>query len=278
MKTTFDQKLISSFLLFIDHTLLDKGQAYINYSGRFYSVPTPYNGLYAYAAPFRQLVFDQGITGATQFSGIYLNNNFVTIGQSGLQSINHPDGTIYFNSQLPTNTVLSGDYSVKEFNTQISDLWEMRLIFDTKYEINARTSQNLSGLSSDTKTAPAIFIRYKDTENKGFAFGGIDDNSLKLRLIAICNTEFQKIGVCNIFKNLNFSGIPYITGTLPFSFKGDWTGTPYNYNNLPFDTTYSPFIKEVRAYDVPQAGEYANINRSMAILDFEIFTAMRHNT
>jgi hypothetical protein len=153
----------------------------------------------------------------------------------------------------------------------------MKLLFETKYVSNSKYNQTLSGLSIDTKTSPAIYIRYKESENQPFAFGGIDDNRLKIRAVLIADTEFQKIGICNIFKNLKNSGVNIINST-PLDFRGSYTGTNYNYRNLSFDPVYQPFIKEVKCYDIPQLGEYTNVAKSMAMIDFELFTAMKHNT
>lgn len=276
MRVSHDVKTISSFLLFLDHVVQSHGEAFVNYSGALYSIVSPYYGLYAYATPFKQLCNDSSIAGATIMTGVYINNVYVNVGTSGLKYINHTEGVVYFTGALPTNTSVSGRYAFKEFNTQITDQWDMKLLFETKYVSNTKYNQALSGLPADTKTAPAIFLRFKAGENKPFSFGGLDDNSLKIRAVIIADNEFQKIGICNIFKNLNLSGFGIVNST-PFDYRGNYTGNDYNYNNLSISSTYQPFVRECRSYEIPQLGQYSDVARSMAIVDFEIFTAMKHN-
>jgi hypothetical protein len=277
MKVTHDVKTISSFLLFLDRVIQEKGEAYTNYSGVLTRTNNSHNGLYAYTAPFKSLVADAGISGASVMTGVYLNGNFVTVGQSGLSHINYNDGAAYFSGQLPASTVVSGRYAFKDFNIQISDQLEMKLLLETKYTSNGRYNQQLSGLPLDVVTAPIVFLKYKSSENLPFSFGGIDDNSIKIRAITICDNEFQKIGISNIFKNLNWSGFRMVNST-QLNYRGDYTGLAYNYHNINFDSAYVPFIKEVKIFDVPWVGEYENMPKNAVLADFEIFAAMRHNT
>jgi len=277
MRVTHDLRTISSFALYLDHVITEKGGAFTNYSGLLYRISSPSQGLYAYATPFKYLGNDASITGMNVISGVYLNSTLVNIGTSGLYSINHNEGVAYFTGQLPASTNISGHYAVKDFGIKITDQPEFKLLLETKYVINSKYNQTLSGLATDVITAPIIFLKYKQTENKPFSFGGIDDNSIKIRAIIIADSEYLKIGACNILKNLNWSGF-YLVDSTPFDFKGSYTGAVYNYNNLNFDTDYTPFVKEVRIFDVPPVGEYENMPKNAAIADFEIFCAMRHNT
>jgi hypothetical protein len=277
MIVTHDVKLMSSFMLFLDHVVMEKGRAFTNYSGSLYRVNSPYQGLYAYASPFKHLGYDASISNMNVMSGIYLNNTLVGIGTSGLHSINYNEGTAYFSSAIANGTSISGRYSVKDFGIKITDQPESKLLLETKYVLNSKYNQTLSGLPLDVTTAPIIFLKYKTSENKPFAFGGIDDNSIKIRAIAVCDNEFQKIALGNIFKNLNWSGFNLLNST-PLDWRGSYTGSVYNYNTLSYDSTYVPFVREVRVFDVPAVGEYENLPRFALLADFEIFCAMRHNT
>jgi len=275
MQVQFDNRLISSFLLFLDNQIQSKGVCYTNYSGRLYPITSPYQGLYAYATPFKQLCNDTSISGANVMSGVYLNGVFVTVGQSGLYSINHKQGTAYFTGQLSSSVVVSGRYAIKDFNIELADQVEYKLLYETKYVTNSKFNQTLSGLPLDVKTAPVIFLRPKNIENKPFAFGGIDDNEMKIRAIIVADNEFQRIGVCNILKNLNLKGFSIVNST-PFDYLGNFTGLNYSYSGLSYDTVYSPLITEAKVIDVPRVGELENFGRATAIVDFSISTYMRH--
>lgn len=277
MIITHDIRTLSSFAMWLDNVVTQKGVAFTNYSGELFRTNSSYQGLYAYSAPFKSLVSDLSINNANILSGVYLNGTFVNVGTSGLASIDHTNGVVYFNSQLANSVQVSGRYAIKEVNVKITDSLEQKLLLETKYVSNSRYGQNLSGLPPDSIIAPIIFVKYKQTENKPFSFGGLDDNSIKIRCVGIFDNEYQKIGVGNILKNLNLSGFNIVTGS-PLDFRGHYTGLAYNYNNLSFNSTYSPFIRDVRIFDVPQVGEYENLPRNALIADFEIFCAMRHNT
>jgi hypothetical protein len=275
MKVQFDNKLISSFLLFLDHEIQENGTAFYNASGLLYPINSTIQGLYAYATPYKQLCNDTAITGANIISGLYLNNNLVTIGQSGLYAINHYQGTAYFTGQLPASTVVSGNYAIKEFNVELTDQVEYKLLFETKFVTNSKFNQVLTGLPLDTKICPGVFVRFKIGENKPFAFGGLDDNNIKIRTVVVSENEFQKIGICNILKNLNLRVFPIINST-PFDHLGNYTGIKYNYDNLSVNSGYYPLIMDAKVVDVPLVGEYTNITRNTAIVDFTISTIMQH--
>jgi hypothetical protein len=240
-----------------------------------YPVQTKLGGYYAYSTPFRQLVNDTAVSGANVMSGVYLNGNFVTIGQSGLSMINHDLGTAYFNTALPSNTVVSGRYAIKDFSVQYTNQLEYKLLFETKYVTNSKFNQVLSGLAADVKTCPAIFLKPKVTENLPFSFGGLDDNSFKIRAVLIADSEFQRIVACNVLKNLNLQTFRIASST-PFDYLGNYTGLVYNYNTLSFISGYESLITEVKVIDVPLKGEFENIGKSIAMVDFAVSTIMRH--
>lgn len=277
MKVPFDAKYISSFLLFLDHRIQNEALAFSNYSGLLYPINSSIQGLYSYATPFKQLCNDTSISGANIMSGVYLNNNFVAIGQSGLYAINHDQGAAYFTSQLPQGTVISGRYSIKDFNVVLTDQIEYKLLFETKYVTNSKFNQVLSGLPLDTKTSPAIFLKVKSSENKPFAFSRIDDNSLKIRAVIIADNEFQKITVGNVLKNLNYSQFNIVNYT-PFDYLGNFTGINYNYGNLSFDSTYTCTVMESRIIDIPLSTitDFQSINRNMAMADIVLSIIMTH--
>ena len=85
MKASYVTNLMSSFYLWLDHEILYKGEAFINYSGKLYSSPDPnfYNNS-VYSAPFRQWVYDSSIPNANIPSGVFINNNYISRNVSGL--------------------------------------------------------------------------------------------------------------------------------------------------------------------------------------------------
>jgi len=64
MKVQFENKVMSSLLLFVDHEVTQQGDAYTNHQSNFFKIDSLFSDYYVYATPFKQLVSDGGITGA----------------------------------------------------------------------------------------------------------------------------------------------------------------------------------------------------------------------
>ena len=84
MKAQFENRIISSFLLWFDHTLLKEGEAFTNFGSNLYDVPTSFYGYETYGAPFRQFVADSSIPNADVINGIHLTGTFAQVGQHGI--------------------------------------------------------------------------------------------------------------------------------------------------------------------------------------------------
>ena len=275
MNTSLDVRIISSFLLYVDHEIQRVGNAFTNETGGFYGDISPYSSLAAYTAPQKPMCNDTSISGTNVMSGVYLGGQYVTIGQSGLTAINHYKGAVYFTGTIPANVPITGSFSVKEINVKLTDKTDWKLLFDTQYLSHGGFPiPPATGLDLDTEVTPAVFLRTKIQENKPFGFARLDNQSISMRAIVIADNEFQKLGLTTILKNFNYRTIPLVLST-PFDSLGNYTGLAYNYNQLPIDSSYTPIIFGVKAIDVPQYGQYKDIKRNMAIVDFEISTIGR---
>ena len=135
MKPQFDNKVMSSFFLWFDHKLLDKGEAFENVTGQFYNVSEEYYGYKSYSSPYSQLVADASITGATIPTGLYVGeNNLVNVGQggsTGLYNINYLDGKVYFSGEQTAD--ITGSFAIKDFNVYLTNQPEEKILFETKY-------------------------------------------------------------------------------------------------------------------------------------------------
>ena len=271
MTPQLENKIVSSFLLFVDHSILSAGQAYRNYSGQLYPIQSDVAGRYAYAAPFKQWCNDTSISGANVSSGVYIDNIFVTVGQSGLAAINHYKGTVYFSSPLPATSIVTNNYSIKDISIELTDKPEWKLLFETKYVSNNTYNQTLSGLPLDTKISPILYVSPTNQENKPFGFNHIDNNTISIRCIVIADNAFQNLAVSSILKNLNTRYIPLVAAT-PFDALGNMTGLNYNYSQLSLNSGFHPWISSVKKVEVQQKGDFANVERRTSFVDFEIST------
>ena len=275
MYPQLDNRITSSLLLFIDHEIQRQGMAYSNVSGLFYPDVNEVSGLYTYTCSYKQLCNDTSISGATIMSGIYLNGSYVGVGQSGLVSINHYDGAVNFNQPISAGTVVSGNFSVKDFSVYISDQPDYKVVMEDKYHVNPKYAQLATGIPQDEKSMPAVFLVPKIQETRPFAFAGVDDNYMRIRAMVVCENAFQKVAVLNILKNLRLKTLGLITAT-PFDYLGNMTGVNYNYLNLSLDQNYSPYIMAAKSTEIPERGAFQNMTKQLAMVDFDISTWGSH--
>jgi hypothetical protein len=105
MKETFNHKAESSFYLWFDNYLLDKGQAYTTETGVFYpTVDETRPGFAIYSCPYKQLVWDRGVAGATVMSGVFPMSTDIELprGASGLK-------IDYMNGRVFTDIAITGE-------------------------------------------------------------------------------------------------------------------------------------------------------------------------
>ncbi len=232
MKIQFENRVLSSFLLWFDHTLLKKGEAFTNYGSNFYPVDGLYYGYNAYGAPFKQFVTDSSIAGSTVLSGVYINGDFKTPGQSPFVDVNYEQGQVYLTT-TPTG-VISGNYSVKDFNIYLTAKAEQELLFENKIDIRPNTTQIMTGLASSVTTYPAVFIKNNGGNNNPYAFGGMDKTRIDLRAIVLADSQFNLDAVSSIMKDQVSTEVPIIADeNYPFNALGGFKSVSgYNYEQL----------------------------------------------
>jgi len=230
MKAQLDNILMSSMMMWIDHEILNKGEAYKNYSSLFYPITNIYNGFYSYGLPFKQIVCDSSINNANLLSGVYINNTFRTLGENSLTGINPSQGQVYFSTNQNTYT-LSGNYAVKDFNIYLTNRPEEELLFESQFQVTPKTVQNPTSLAIEAITYPCIFLKNNGSANEPFAFGGQDNTVNQIRAIILADNTFNLDAVCAILRDSAREYIPIIRNS-PFNNFGCLQNGYYNYNNL----------------------------------------------
>jgi hypothetical protein len=275
MKPQFENVLMSSMVLWFDHTLIKKGEDFSNYNSEFYPITNIYNGYYTYGSPFKNLIRDESITGVNIISGVYLNNNFITTGQSGLVAINADQGQLYFSSEL-NNPTISGNYAVKDYGIYLTNENEEKILFETKFNLNPKTTENPTGLPINAQTYPAIYLKNNGGNNTPLAFGGLDSTNINVRAIVISDSIFSMDAVTSIFKDVVRTYIPIIQpNEMPFnSLNG--LKSRYNYDLLTTGragTSNSVYIKNVYvSKNVTNRTQYQDLNPDAisSFIDFEL--------
>lgn len=270
-----DNLMVTSFMLFLDHEIQRQGQAFANRSSLFYPENSDVQGTFVYSSPYLQMCNDTSISGANIMSGVYLNGNFVKVGQSGLVAINHYEGDVRFNTQLPKNTTISGNFAVKDFNVYLADQPDYNVIMSDKYSANPKYGQVATGIPLGNKVMPAVFLVPKEQEAKDLAFAGIDDNAIRIRAMIVCENVYQRVAVCNIFKNLKLRQFKLVAAT-PFDYLGNMTGVNYNYDTLSYYGAYSPFVQKAKVTEIPNVGTYTDATKQFAMVDFDLSVWASH--
>jgi len=234
MKVQFNNIVMSSMLLWFDNKLLSKGEAFVNFSSNFYPVESQYFGFYTYGAPYKQMVVDSSISGASIISGIYINNIFSKIGENNLTGINSSQGHLYFTSQINNpSSSLSGNYAVKDFNIFLTSETEEDLLFETQFQLNPKTSQNPTGLPLNAETYPVVYLKYQGGDNEPLAFGGLDKTNINVRAIVLSDSIFKLDALTSIFRDTVRTYVPLIyENEMPFNILGSANNGYFNYNNL----------------------------------------------
>lgn len=229
----FQHKLTNSFLLWFDHYLLTKGQAFSNISTSFYK----YNderiapSLKVYGSPYKQWVTDSSVSGANIPSGVYINNSFS--GRNNGVILDFENGRAILNTASNISNI-SGNFAVKDFNIYYSNETEEDLIVENKYTVNSRFASIIkSHIQPYDQVVPAIFLSIASMTNKGFAFGGMEETTVRANAVVLAEDNYQLDGVLSIFsdsKNECFVKIPM--SAHPFNEYSDLKNNNYSYINL----------------------------------------------
>lgn len=273
MKPQFDNQISSSFLMWFDHTLLSKGEAYYNVTTSFPANSSYVNGFYAYNGPYKGLVYDTSIAGATVMTGITINNANYNLGQGPVSGINYSEGQIYLTSG---NLNVTGTYSVKEFNVLMTSQPEEVLLFETQYVRRNKTPAGSlkDSLKENTITYPVIFIKNNGSTNDPWAFGGTDETRVDFRAIVIADSQYNLDAVCSLFRDRNYDNVPLIDATYnPFNVLGSFkSGVVFNYDHVTSGKDYCMIdsVSVSKIASVKDKENNINPGSYYGLIDFEL--------
>lgn len=270
MKRQFLHELYSSFVLWFDHTLLAKGEAYSNTFAQMYPMADDrYPTFAVYGSPYKQWVYDSSITGALIPSGIYSNGNFFPRGASGLKLDFNNGGALFPSGG---NIPVSGQISPKEFNIYTTTKTDQELIFEQKINLASEFSVGPSGITSKDLVAPCVFLRFNTSVNEPFALGGEYQTRVRVRATILSDTSFKLDAVGNIFvdqKENNF----LVFDKTPLNEYFDLKTGFYSYNDYItqyFDTNKLAYIEEVDFSRLTVTTNTRNPDLLIGFLDFTV--------
>ena len=274
MQPQFSNKLNSSLYLFVDHELLKSGEAYSTTSSLFYDQTSSQDrnyGLLTYSSPYQGFVYDSSITGASVPTGLYVGGVFTPVGSGGLEAINYERGECYFSS-APAGEV-SGDFSTKDLNLELTSLPETTLLFETKYEITPRTTQTLSYNDPDSRTMPIIFIKPRKSHNEEVAMGGFEESMDVYRLFVFTDNQFHLDATCSILRDSVRKHFGHFElSEMPFNSLGGLNDNSFNYDSV-VATKNGQDISRIEKVEVIHNSQEL-FRRNSDKINYQIFTAI----
>lgn len=268
-------RVAPSFVYFIDHKMLAKGNAFINVqSGSLFSSSDPnYPNKKIYASPYRQFVADNSINGANIPSGVLVGNSFNSKGSNGL-AIDYDKGRILFNNNYNPASVKCS-YAYKEYNVYYNESQDEQLVFEAKYPVRPTdysSEASNKGLLYDQLTYPAIFVKTQYNENFPFAFGGLDETQVDIRCIFLADSTYLLDAGVSIASDLARTYFPILhPKDMPFNMYGDYKNN-INYNYLNLCSQYSQTGSLMALVDTVSISKFApSVNKMIGNNSFGAF-------
>jgi hypothetical protein len=291
MKAQFDNQVMSSFLLWFDNKLLDKGEGFTNHSGLFYDMTDKWNfgdNYNVYNAPFKQFVYDASINSATVMTGVTVTDSVdgqvsYNLDSPEIFAINPTEGQVILKTdEFAGNiTQVSGSYAIKEFSVKLTSEAEEKLLFETDFKLKPKVSQTINtGLFEDQQSYPVIFLKHNGSVNNPGAFGGQEFTSIDIRAIVLTNSQFTLDGICSIFRDTDDDNFYlFDADEFPFNYVGSYNNDAvFNYSNtisgVNLGGPKGMYIKNVTVakYSMGSLDEYRSVNADIyaALIDFEV--------
>lgn len=276
-KAQHENLLMSSALLWLDNTILSKGQAFNNVAVNFYPIASPYLNTNCYASPFGQLIADSSISGVNIPGGVHINGTFSQTGQNGLYQIDYNHGRIYTTGI--SNATITGYFGIKFANIKLTSDPDEVILLETAYSLRPKTTIEATGLNVSTTNYPIILIKSNGGFNSPLSFGGMDITLSNIRILTLTDSQYSLDSINSIIRDKNNTLIPILNeSSMPFNIFGDLRTGSFNYNELvqPFvEKGQTAFVKEVYISKYNQS--YVNIRKInpqvyWSIIDLEIET------
>ena len=272
MKVQFNHEAVTSFTLWFDNHLINKGEGFSDHETQLYYVEDNRlpDGVFRYSSPYKQWVYGYGIPEIYK-SEILLNKNDPDYGYW----IDYENGGIvFFGSSASNNLNITAKYKVKDFNVYNTNLYEDDLIVEKKFETNSRFNQTLQAISPYDQVLPAVFINSETIENKGFAFGGQSETTIMFKSVVMAENMYQLDGISSIFADTHTVHFPLIGfDDHPINEKGDLKDESFSYQSKLAEK--SPFFMIDRVVTA-KVGEGVRQQISPSIylgfLDFEVIS------
>lgn len=281
MKAQFEHNLVSSFYLWFDHKLKEDGEAIITGTTQtFYygdGIDTPSN-MYAFYSSANQFCVDH--TGAP--SGVMSDSSIIYQDSTGLEKvlIDTNRGRILMDTGYGTGIALSGNFIQKEINLYTTNETDEEIILRGEFylESGQSYSESMDQLAKAKYYFPCVFLTNNDSENNGFALGGVRDTSTKIRAVVFAQTVYQLDAILSLFRDSAEECVNIIDmEDFPYGEYWHLKSYPYAYDTfITGNKIDDTFIKKAKVYKIRDRGENAARKIAKGIylgyIDFELST------
>ena len=173
------------------------------------------------------------------------------------------------------NYEITADFSVKDFNIYFANETEEDLIVENKYTINSRIPSNgLSAIEPYDQVIPAVFFNTATSNNKGFAFGGMEETTTTVVATVMSEDSYQLDGVLSIFNDSRNESIAVIPmSDHPFNEFNDLKSGSFNYDDLSnkYKKCNGLYVNDVTTSKLTdRARKSLSNNVFVGFIDFEI--------
>jgi hypothetical protein len=230
MKPSFSNELSSSFVLFLDHELCKKAEAFENvYSGELFPSSDPFfpsNTIYQ--SNFKQWVSDSSISnlGSINVSGVYNSGVFIPKNTEGLK-IDYGNGRVFFSGSFPKNLKsITANFSKKEFNIYLTSKDESEIFLDANLQ---------SGSNSRVEQYPLVYVKNFYGINSPFAFGGTDESIYEYRCTFLSDSSFKLDSALSVMQDCSKKSFRKLSSEeIPFNIFGDFKSGVSDFNYESF--------------------------------------------
>lgn len=260
MKETLNHSILSSLYLWTDNKFIEDGRGFSNESGNL----TKYGSSHLF--PYRQLVYDSSISGATFASGVYVGGNF-----SGVP-VDYINGKAYYTG----NSTVSGRYAAKEINLYTTTKSEQKVLFEGRFQQNPKAGPaGFTGYSPQDYVYPCAILKVGAGKNSAISFDGACSTVIPARIMLICENEFQYQAAAGLMRDAYETHIPlFSTDQLPFSASGtlkrqfDYSASGSLISSNPNNLAYVKTV-EISDFD-PRVNNEIGPNVVAGFIDLEL--------
>lgn len=280
MKAQFDHSLLSSFYLWFEHELLDSEAYVTGVQNQFKNISItgiPSNYV-CYQGAYRQLVADNSINAPN--TGFFVNGSFTPIDSPNFW-VDYENGRIFLPKASGQSLSITGENSIKEVNTYISNDDDVHLIMHGDFkEEGVSTPYWFSKddkLDEKTYFLPACFISIGDSSNSEFSFGGEELTNTRARVLVLAKDNYLLDAILSKFRDSARKCFKLISfDDFPYGGFGSLKSHPYSYVDFSLQNGEKDvIIDKVNVSKLRSSEIQAKINKSFSIgfIDFDLQTS-----